>query len=194
MTGMALLALLLALGGSPWDLRCPSMPAERLLPAAVQPAARAFVPWAGPGGQRALHAGPVWLLALSSRTAVSRDGDGTDGQGYYLHRALVAVAPSYRRAVTLTGARLGRPVVRGRLGFERGAPRCTVSGAVVSCGTPSFRWTAALHVPAGARWRLVRTMLRIGRTGCFRLTAVGPGLNVTLPLAVPGPDWGTPGW
>ena len=191
---MALLALLLVLSGSPWDLRCPSMPAEQALPAAVQPAARAFVPWAGPGAQRALHAGPVWVLALSSRTAISRDGDGTDPQGYYLHRALVAVAPSYRGAVTLTGARLGQPVVRGRLGFERGAPPCGVTGNVVSCGTPSYRWTPALHVPAGAGWRLVRTMLRIGRTGCFRLVAAGPGLHVTLPLAVPGPDWGTQGW
>ena len=191
---MALLALLLALGGNPWDLRCPAMPAEQTLPAAVQPAAHAFVPWAGPGGQRALHAGPVWVLALSSRTAISRDGDGTDPQGYYLHRALVAVAPSYRGAVTLTGARLGKPVVRGRLGFERGAPSCTVSGVDVSCGVPSYRWTPALRVPAGRGWRLVRTMLRIGRTGCFSITAAGAGLHVSLPLAVPGPDWGTPGW
>ncbi|HXY80209.1 MAG TPA: hypothetical protein VEH55_02475 [Gaiellaceae bacterium] len=183
---MALLALLLALG--PWDLRCPSMPA------AVQPAARAFVPWAGPGAQRALHAGPVWLHALSSHTAISRDGDDTDPQGYYLHRALIAVAPSHRGAVTLTGARLGKPVVRGRLGFERDAPPCDVAGDVVSCGVPSHRWTSALHVPAGSGWRLVGTMLRIGRTGCFHITAAGARLRVSLPLAVPGPDWGTPGW
>jgi hypothetical protein len=136
----------------------------------------------------------VWLLALSSRTAISRDGDGTDPQGYYLHRALVAVAPSYRGAVTLTGARLGRPLVRSRLGFERGAPPCTVSGNDVSCGVPSYRWTSALRVPTGTSWRLVRTMLRIGRTGCFQITAAGAGLHVSLPLAVPGPDWGTSGW
>jgi|SRR5665213_2745560 len=191
---MALLALLIALGGNPWDLRCPSMPQEQPLPAAVQPAARAFAPWAGPGGQRGLHAGPVWVLALSARTAISRDGDSTDPQGYYLHRALVMVAPSYRGAVMLTGRRLGKTVVRGRIGFERGAPPCTVSGVDVSCGTPSFHWSAVLRVPAGTRWRLVRTMLRIGRTGCFAIAAAGPGLRVTLPLAVPGPDWGTAGW
>ena len=138
---MALLALLLALGGNPWDLRCPAMPAEQILPAAVQPAAHGFVSWA-----------------------------------------------------TLTGARLGKPVVRGRLGFERGAPSCTVSGADVSCGVPSYRWTPALHVPAGTGWRLVRTMLRIGRTGCFRIGIAGAGLHLSLPLAVPGPDWGTSGW
>ncbi len=191
---MALLALLLALGGNPWGLRCPAMPAEQPVPAVLQPAARAFWPWDRRDAVLAIRSGPVWLLAFSTHTTISRDGDGTDGQGYYLHRALVAVAPSYPRAVTLTGGRLGKPVVRGELGFEVGAPACTVSNPVVSCGTPSLRWTRALHVPAGARWRLVRTMLRIGRTGCFRLTAAGARLNVALPLAVPGPDWGTSGW
>jgi hypothetical protein len=191
---MALLALLLALGGNPWNLRCPAMPAEQPVPAAVRPAARAFWPWGRRDAVLGIHAGPVWLLAFSSRTQVSRDGDGTDGQGYYLHRALVAVAPSHPGAVTLTGRRLGPAVPRGRLGFERGAPGCGVSGRFVSCGTPSFRWTPSLRVPAGARWRVVRTMLRIGRTGCFRLTAAGQSLDVSLPLAVPGPDWGTSGW
>jgi hypothetical protein len=191
---MALLALLLALGSSPWDLHCPAMPPEQPLPAAVQPAARAFWPWDKRDAVLAIRSGPVWLLAFSSRTNVSRDGDGTDGQGDYLHRALVAVAPSYPRAVTLTGRRLGKAVVRGQLGFELGAPTCTVSNPVVSCGTPSLRWTGALHVPAGTRWRLVRTMLRIGRTGCFSIEAAGAGLHASLPLSVPGPDWGTSGW
>jgi len=191
---MALLALLLALGGNPWNLRCPAMPAEQPVPAAVQSAARAFWPWDHRDAVRGLHAGPVWLLAFSTHTNVSRDGDGMDSQSYYLHRALVAVAPSHPGSVTLTGARLGTPVVRGRLGFERGAPLCTVSGVDVSCGTPSYRWTSALHVPAGKGWRLVHTMLRIGRTGCFSIAVTGAGLHGSLPLAVPGPDWGTQGW
>jgi hypothetical protein len=191
---MALLGVLLALGGSPWNLSCPAMPAEQRVPAAVRPAARAFWPWDRRDAVLAIHAGPVWLLAFSSHTRVSRDGDGTDGQGYYLHRTLVAVAPSHPGAVTVTGRRLGAEVARGRLGFERGAPGCTVATPVVSCGAPSLRWAQSLRVPAGARWRIVRTMLRIGRTGCFRLTVSGAGFGVSLPLAVPGPDWGTPGW
>jgi hypothetical protein len=40
----------------------------------------------------------------------------------------------------------------------------------------------------------VRTELRIGRTGCFALHASGPELDETIPLAVPGPDYGTAGW
>jgi hypothetical protein len=191
---VALLALLLALGGNPWNPSCPAMPVEQPVPAAVQSAARAFWSWDRRAAVRGLRAGPVWLLAFSTRTNISRDGDGRDGQDYYLHRALVAVAPSYGGTVTMTGARLGKPVVRGRLGFERGAPSCTVSGVDVSCGTPSYRWTPALHVPAGHGWRLVRTMLRIGRTGCFAITVAGAGLHLSLPLAVPGPDWGTQGW
>ena len=190
---MTLLAVVLALG-NPWNLHCASMPAEQRVPAAIRADARAFWPWDARDAVLAIHAGPVWLLAFSTHTNVSRDGDWRDGQGYYLHRALVAVAPSYRAPVTLTGRRVGRTVARGRLGFERGAPDCTVKSPVVSCGPPSLAWAPALHVPVGTHWRLVRTMLRIGRTGCFELTASGPGLDVTLPLAVPGPDWGTQGW
>jgi hypothetical protein len=191
---VALIAVLLALGGNPWNLSCPAMPAEQRVPAAVRPAAHAFWPWGGRAAVLAIHAGPVWVLAFSSHTTISRDGDDTDSQGYYLHRALVAVAPTQPGAVTLTGSRLGASVARGRVGFERGAPDCTVRSPVVTCGEPSLRWTPSLRVPAGARWRIVRTMLRIGRTGCFALTATGRGLRVSLPLAVPGPDWGTSGW
>lgn len=191
---MALLVLLLALGGNPWNLRCPAMPVEQRVPVAVRPVARAFWPWGRRDAVLAIRAGPVWLLAFSTHTLVSRDGDGRDSQDYYLHRALVAVGPSYPGAVTLTGRRLGPTAARSRLGFERGAPNCTVRAPVVSCGEPSLRWTAALRVPAGHRWRIVRTMLRIGRTGCFAVEAKGSGLSVSLPLAVPGPDWGTSGW
>ena len=42
-------------------------------------------------------------------------------------------------------------------------------------------------------WGVVRTE-RIGRTGCIQLAATGSGLSETIPLAVPGPDRGTPGW
>jgi hypothetical protein len=36
----------------------------------------------------------VYLVALSSHTAIARDGDFQDTEGYYLHRALIAVAPN----------------------------------------------------------------------------------------------------
>ena len=70
------------------------MPTERPAPAAVRVAALRFFPWVRPAA-KALRSGPVYVVALSSRTAISRDGDATDGNGYYLHRALVAVAPGY---------------------------------------------------------------------------------------------------
>ena len=96
-----------AQAGNPWQLRCSSMPAEQRLPAALEGAARAFVPWAGSRAMRALHAGPIYVLALSNHTAISRDGDATDSAGEYLHRALVAIAPSQHGTVSLTGHRLG---------------------------------------------------------------------------------------
>src|SRR5581483_10847908 len=80
-----LLACSSASAGNPWNLRCASMPAEQRAPAPVRAAALAFFPWVRPAA-RALRAGPVYLVALSSRTAISRDGDSTDSAGYYLHR------------------------------------------------------------------------------------------------------------
>jgi hypothetical protein len=43
-------------------------------------------------------------------------------------------------------------------------------------------------------WRPMPIVLVARHTGCFRLAATGPGLRATIPLAVPGPDWGTAGW
>src|SRR4051794_12052004 len=104
---LAALAPAGALADGTWDLRCPSMPREQRPPAAVWPAVHAFWPWGPRAFEPGLHAGPVWLLAGSYRTSISRDGDETDSQGYYLHRALVAVAPSSTGAVVLRGHRLG---------------------------------------------------------------------------------------
>ena len=84
-----------AAGGNPWNLRCSSKPTERPAPAALRAEALRFFPWVRPAAE-ALHSGPVYLVALSSKTAISRDGDSTDGSGYYLHRALIAVAPRYQ--------------------------------------------------------------------------------------------------
>lgn len=180
---------------NPWDLRCPSMPAEQRAPPALHQAARAFFPWVGSSAADGLQSGPIWLLALSSRTAISRDGDERDASGYYEHRALVAVAPSYRGSVTITGHRLGSPERRTTLGFStNGATHCTVSTPVVSCGHRALRFTSSLRIAPRRGWRIAETELRIGRTGCFRLAASGPGLRATIPLAVPGPDWGTTGW
>src|SRR5205085_7986988 len=74
----------------PSQLRYRSEPREQRVPPAVRPAAHAFFPWARRSGENALRAGPVYLLALSSRSSISRDGDESDGAGHDLHRALVA--------------------------------------------------------------------------------------------------------
>jgi hypothetical protein len=195
---LALLVLLLggpaAVAGNPWNLRCASMPAERTAPAPVRRAALRFFPWVRPAA-KALGAGPVYLVALSSRTAISRDGDPLDSSGYYLHRALLAVAPSYGGRVEVTGRRLGRSTRRAALGFATdGATACSVHTPYVSCGSRPLRFARALVVRPRAGWRIVRTELRIGRTGCFAITVSGRHLRAVIPLAVPGPDYGTPGW
>jgi hypothetical protein len=183
-----------AAGGNPWNLRCPSMQREQSLPPALERAARAFSPWVGKN-EGGLRAGPVYLVAGSYRTAISRDGDSTDGSGQYLHRALIAIAPSYRGGVLITGRRLGLPGPRTALGFSTdGADRCTVRGNYVNCGHGLHRVARSLAIAVRAGWRIVRTELRIGRTGCFEVFANGNGLHVTIPLSVPGPDWKTSGW
>ena len=100
-----------ATAADPWQLRCPSMPREQPSPTALRPAVLRFYPWVRPAA-RSLEAGPIYLVALSSNTAISRDGDDTDGARYYLHRALIAVAPSYAGSVKVSGRRLGRAVAR----------------------------------------------------------------------------------
>jgi hypothetical protein len=188
---------LLLLGGSasasnPWQLQCAAMPLEQPAPRAVRSEARRFFPWTT---AKALHDGPVYLLALSVRTAISRDGDYTDSQSYYLHRALIAVAPSYTGRVTVAGHRLGQRGARAALGFAtNGANHCAVANPVVTCGNRSLTYAPRLEIAQRRGWRIVQTELRIGRTGCFRLTATGTNLEAEIPLAVPGPDWGTPGW
>jgi hypothetical protein len=182
-----------AAGRNPWDLRCPSMPLEQPLPPVLERASRAFSPWIGPH-ERGLRAGPVYLVAGSYRTAISRDGDYDDGSGNYLHRALIAVAPSYPGEVVITGRQLGRAGARTTLGFSTdGADSCTVRGNDVLCGYRLHDFARSLTIGGRARWRIVRTELRIGRTGCFEVSAVGNGLHVTIPLSVPGPSWPRPG-
>jgi hypothetical protein len=190
---------LVALTGSaaaadPWNLHCAAMPAEQPTPKPVAAEALRFFPWVKPAAQ-ALRAGPVYLVALSSHTRIARDGDMRDSHGYYSHRALIAVAPSYEGAVTISGGRLGRPGPRTTLGFSTGgANHCTVSNPVVTCGSRRLPYASHLRVARDRGWRIAETELRIGRTGCFRVTATGANLHVRIPLAVPGPDWGTPGW
>jgi hypothetical protein len=170
------------------------MPPERPLAPALERAARAFSPWVS-SHEAGLRAGPVYLVAGSYRTAISRDGDPTDGTGEYLHRALVAIAPSYRGAVVVSGRRLGPPGARTLVGFSvDGASRCTVRGNGVLCDHRLHHFARSLTIAGHGGWRIARTELRIGRTGCFELTADGNGLHVTIPLSVPGPDWGTSGW
>ena len=197
---VAILTVLLLVSGSrasagnPWQLHCSSTPAEHALPPPLRAAALRFFPWVRPAAT-GLHAGPVYLVALSSRTQIARDGDTRDSSSYYLHRALIAVAPVYGEAVAVTGRRLGRHAGRTTLGFSTsGATSCTVNSPVVSCGSRPLHFASALPIAAGRGWRIVRTELRIGRTGCFRIDVRGPGLQRSIPLAVPGPDYGTPGW
>jgi hypothetical protein len=183
-----------AAAADPWNLHCASMPAEQPTPKPVAATARRFFPWVRPTAQ-ALRAGPVYLVALSSHTQISRDGDMRDADNYYSHRALIAVAPSYTGPVTIAGGRLGRPGPRTALGFSTdGANHCTVSNPVVNCGNRSLHYAARLQIARAPGWRIVETELRIGRTGCFRVTATGTDLHAQIPLSIPGPDWGTPGW
>jgi hypothetical protein len=193
-------ASLLLIGGSatvagnPWNLHCASMPAERPAPAALQTAALRFFPWVRPAA-KALHSGPIYVVALSSRTAISRDGDSTDGSAYYLHRALIAVAPSYRARLSLSGHRLGKSTRRAALGFStNGATACTVNPPDVSCGSRPLHFAPGLTINPRTGWRIVQTELRIGRAGCFTITASGRDLHAVMPLSVPGPDYGTAGW
>jgi hypothetical protein len=196
---LAVVAFLVALTGSaaaadPWNLHCAAMPAEQPTPQPLAARARRFFPWVRPTAQ-ALRAGPIYLVALSSHTQISRDGDRRDSDNYYSHRAVIAVAPSYEGAVTISGGRLGRPGPRTALGFSTdGANHCTVSSPVVNCGNRLLDYTSHLQIARHPGWRIVETELRIGRTGCFRVTATGSNLHAQLPLSVPGPDWGTPGW
>ena len=170
------------------------MPVERQAPAQLRNAALRFFPWVRPAA-KALESGPVYLVALSSKTAISRDGDQTDGSGYYLHRALIAVGPGYRAPLSLTGHRLGKTTRRAKLGFStNGATACTVNPPDVACGSRPLRFATTLTIRPSPGWRIVQTELRIGRTGCFAITASGPQLHAVLPLSVPGPDYGTPGW
>jgi hypothetical protein len=160
----------------------------------VREAALRFFPWVRPAA-KGLRSGPVYLVALSSRTAISRDGDDTDGVGYYLHRALVAIHPSYSGRVILSGRRLGRPGRRTILDFStNGATKCTVNPPIVSCGWRPLRFAHALEIRPRHGWRIVETELRIGRTGCFPICATGHSMRRSIPLAVPGPDYGTSGW
>jgi hypothetical protein len=183
-----------AVAANPWNLHCAAMPAEQPSPKPVAAEARRFFPWVRPTAE-AIRAGPVYLVALSSHTRISRDGDKRDSDNYYSHRALIAVAPLYEGAVTITGGRIGRPRPRTALGFStNGANHCTVSNPVVNCGSRSLHYASRLRIARHAGWRIVETELRIGRTGCFRVTATGADLHAQIPLAIPGPDWGTPGW
>jgi hypothetical protein len=195
---LLLLATPAAAGGStvgnPWQLRCPSMPEEQPAPAPLQAVALRFFPWIHPAAET-LQAGPVYLVALSSDTAIARDGDALDSAGFYLHRALIAVAPSYHGAVTIHGHRVGSPGPRTTLEFSRnGASACTVKSPDVICPPRQLAFARSLRIPPSAGWRIAQTEIRIGRTGCFELTATGPHLHAVVPLAVPGPDYGTPGW
>src|SRR5204862_8328642 len=121
-------------------------------------------------GENALRGAPAYLPAPPYRSAIARDGDDSDGAGNDLHRALVAGAPWYPKRFTLTGRRLGPHKAHTTLAFStNGATHCTVRGVFVSCRPRLFHEAQALRLPPGRRWRIVRTMLVLPRTGCFRV-------------------------
>ena len=60
---------------NPWNLRCPSMPAEQRVGAPVRPAVHAFYPWYKRGGEEGLRSGPVFLLAETYRLVGHYVGD-----------------------------------------------------------------------------------------------------------------------
>ena len=72
------------------------------------------------------------------------------------------------------------------------ATRPDIIGAEVARGLESLQDRLPPFAEADAS-RIVETELRVGRTGCFRVTATGTGLKGQIPLSVPGPDWGTTG-
>jgi hypothetical protein len=183
-----------ASGSNPWNQRCASMPSEQPTPTPLRSAALRFFPWVRPAA-KALRSGPIYLVALSSNTAIARDGDVRDASDYYLHRALVAVAPSYAAPVVITGKRIGTSMRRATLSFSTdGANTCTVNPPDVNCTSRPLSFATSLDVHKDAGWRIVQTEIRIGRTGCFAITASGQELHARIPLSVPGPDYGTPGW
>ena len=79
--GLLLLSSSGASAGNPWQLHCPSMPTERPLPAPLRAEALRFYRWVRPAAN-GLRAGSVYLVALSTRTTISRDGDELDSAGY----------------------------------------------------------------------------------------------------------------
>jgi hypothetical protein len=132
----------------PSQLRYRSMPREQRVPLAVRPAVHAFFPWAKRSGENALRAGPVYLLALTYRSQISRDGDDSDGAGNDLHRALVAVAPSYPKQITLTRSRVGGPGPHTTLMFStNGATHCKVSASTSAAADGS----STRHGRSGSR-------------------------------------------
>ena len=84
---------------------------------------------------------------------------------------------------------------RAALGFSTdGATSCTVNRPDVSCGSRPLRFGRALTIGQRTGWRIVQSELRIGRAGCFSITAFGRAMQTVIPLSVPGPDYGTAGW
>jgi len=187
----AVIAVTLVIGaapghaGNPWQLRCANRSPEVRVPAPVRSAAHRFFPWAGRSGEIALKAGPLYALMLSSRGAISRDGDAAiRPPGFYVHRTLLAVDAAYAGRVTLSGARLvGRTTLRFA---TNGAAACSVRTPVVDCAPHVPTLARTLTLPAGPRWRTRATELEI-RGGCYRIDVRGHGLDESLFFAVPGP-------
>jgi len=196
-----LAALVLAAAGGPpprpWNITCRGVTPEHRVPAPARARARKIFNWYPRGAEQALGRSPVYALLFSSRGRISRDGDRLDSQSYYLHRSLFAIDARYRGRITISGRRIGRPGPRTALAFKtNGTSLCTLHAPVVDCPDHPGPTARTLVVPRGraGSWRFVPTEIQVGRTGCFELAVRGRGLDERIRFAVPGPDYGTPGW
>ena len=179
-------------GGNPWNLHCASMPAERPAPAPLRAAALRFFPWVRPAAKALHSARSIWSHCRpgprSHATATQPTAPATTcterwSRSHPASQRSDSHGPQARQEHASRRARL---LDQRRDGLHRQPPD-------VSCGSRPLRFARALTIgPHG--WRIVQTELRIGRTGCFTVTASGRGLHAVIPLSVPGPDYGTTGW
>jgi hypothetical protein len=164
---------------------------ETRAPPAVRDVAREFRPWAGEAAQTALTERPVYLLAASTSGAISRDGDQRLGRGM-VHRAIVAIAPSYRSAVEIRGMRrVGSATLRFGVLDPRYVKHIRVNGNIVSEPkvanflTTEVRETLKIGESRSGRWRIAEIAVLIGPRGCYELWASGPGLERKIVFLVP---------
>lgn len=133
------------------------------------------------GGDRAkgvavaLGRGPVFPVIGMSAAPPARGGVAglrSDYRvlGWYLHKTLWAVSPSYSGPVLIRGRRIDRAGLL-RFGGDAQAPR-----EMVHASTPSFRMTA----DQTREWRYYPTETLIRAPGCYAFQVDGTGFSYVL--------------